>query len=340
MNGDERHTGRAWSALQQVVGDVDAPLAFCSESGLLELAAPACLQQLERLGLHLDQPLQLPDSLWDALSLAPVGQAVEWRASAAPELILECTRYRVRGGGFMVWLRDVCDPQATMPAPLQQLRHESSARLIASIARDVCGSVSAIVYNSDFLDARGADVSRESVGEVVHEIADASRRLQLTVDGLLDHAGLGPAIAVPVSLQNVLDRAQGLLRSFYRDGAQRLRVELDTGADWVRGNPLVVEQIFVNLLLVFVERANARRSVQVRSALDAGGSMVSVQFQSVSEVRELPSPHVTSSAARSAARVALLEARSATDSQGGQLRIDEHEPPSFTVSLPRSEGPR
>ncbi len=81
----------------------------------------------------------------------------------------------------------------------------------------------------------GPAVNEVTLRETVQEICDASRRLQLTVDGLLDYARLGPTIAVPVSLREVMNRAQGLLRSFYRSGSHRLRVGIAPEADWVRG---------------------------------------------------------------------------------------------------------
>ena len=76
------------------------------------------------------------------------------------------------------------------------------------------------------------------------------------------------AIAVPVSLCEVMNRAQGLLRSFYRSGSHRLRVEIAPEADWVRGNPIVIEQIFVNLLINAAECSNDSRLVVVSSSID------------------------------------------------------------------------
>ena len=76
---------------------------------------------------------------------------------------------------------------------------------------------------------------------------------------LLDYAHLGPSVSGPVSLRDVLNRALSTLRPHYHEGAHRLRVDLAPRAEWVRGNPLVVEQIFVSLLLNCVEASSAPR---------------------------------------------------------------------------------
>jgi signal transduction histidine kinase len=328
--------------LRRVTSDVEAPVAFCSASGLLELASPAGIAQLQRVGVATDVPTPLPDTLWQALSRAPLGQAVEWCIDESSSLALECTRYGVREGGFVLWLRTVIDRHAGLPESLQCFRQEPTGRMIASIARELRGSVASIVYSADFLESRGQETPHETVRQMVHEISDAGRRLQLTVDGLLDYARLGPAISVPVSLHEILNRAQGMLRSYYREGARRVRVELTAGADWVRGNPVVVEQLFVNLLLSFAESEEATRSVSISTALGAGGSLVAVQVQLSSDGSDSPrSTTMLSAAARTATRLAVLDARKAAESQGGHVVIEgSTQTPSFLVSLPRSEGPR
>lgn len=64
-------------------------------------------------------------------------------------------------------------------------------------------------------------------------------------------------------LRESLNRALGSLRMHYRDGQHRVRVDLAPRAEWVRGNPIVIEQIFVSLLLNAVEASAAPRCVIV-----------------------------------------------------------------------------
>jgi signal transduction histidine kinase len=150
---------------------------------------------------------------------------------------------------------------------LHRQRLEAIGRLVASIAHELRNSVSSIVYSADLLQISGDDVSPETVGETVQEIMDASCRLQGTVDGLLDYARLGPTLSVPVSLREVLTRSQGFLRPLYHDGSHQLKVHTAPLAEWVQGNSLIVEQIFVNLLLNAAEAATDPVTVLITSEL-------------------------------------------------------------------------
>jgi signal transduction histidine kinase len=224
---------------------------------------------------------------------------------------------------------DPTDPSVGPAAARSELQ-----RLIASIAHDIRNSVASIVYSADFLELRGADLSDDTWRESVHDICDASRRLQLTVDGLLDFARLGPTISVPVALRDVLSRAHALLRSLYRDGAHHLEVQVSPEAGWVRGNPLVIEQIFVNLLLHAAECAPGARHVLVSASvaepLSSGERMIVVR---VSDDRGTPDqPHST---------IFESNAREAALGQDGQLFLEQTSSgASFILLLPRSEGPR
>jgi C4-dicarboxylate-specific signal transduction histidine kinase len=68
---------------------------------------------------------------------------------------------------------------------------------------------------------------------------------------------------VPVSLREVLNRALSSLRPHYHEGTHRMRMDLAPRAEWVQGNPLVIEQILVSLLLNSVEASSAPRCVIV-----------------------------------------------------------------------------
>jgi signal transduction histidine kinase len=230
---------------------------------------------------------------------------------------------------------------------------------LASIAHDVRSAVASIVYSADFLDTRGGSVQEDVLRAMAHDIAEASRRLSLTVDSLLDCARLGPAISVPVSLREVMSRAQGLLRSFYRDGAHSLRVELVAGAEWVRGNPVVVEQIFVNLLLSAAECAEAASLVIVSAqstpssvpfvaealSVPSATGMVEVRVRGdgalLAQRFADPLPGAAYEGEVVGLRLAVADAEAAAATQGGRLSLDHGaEGLSFVVRLPRSEGPR
>lgn len=335
---------------QELVGEgVEAPLAFCSASGEIESATPVALRLLQRLGVLEALPARLPASLWQALSRAGVGDAIDWQPPRAASNLLGCTRYPLQQGGYLLLMREVSDKHAALSEQLRRQRMESTGRLIASIAHDVRGSVASIVYAADFLEARSSGLTHDALQATVRDIAEASRRLQLTVDGLLDYARLGPAISVSVSLREVLNRTQGLLRSFYRDGAQRLRVELPGQDSWVRGNPVVVEQVFANLLLTLVAANEAPAVVGVRTRDLASchhhPGMIEIRVQAVAaNAREHgvePGEHARSVWQRPSFQFAFADAQAAAESQGGSVSIEPRAAgTAFSVRLPRSEGPR
>lgn len=225
---------------------------------------------------------------------------------------------------------------------------EATGRLLASIAHDVRSAAASIVYSADFLDERGESVREDVLRAMARDIGEASRRLLLTVDSLLDYARLGPSISVPVSLREVLGRAQGLLRSFYRDGAHSLRVEIGVGAEWVRGNPVVIEQIVVNLLFSAAECAESASLVTVSSRSAASSTLDSpgwVELRVRCTGAELAEQLVDAALPRSGEplglKLALADAQAAVATQGGGLAFEPSPIGiSFVLLLPRSEGPR
>jgi K+-sensing histidine kinase KdpD len=223
---------------------------------------------------------------------------------------------------------DPSDPSHGVNATRSELQ-----RLIASIAHDIRSSVASIVYSADFLEVSGTELSDETWRESVHDICDASRRLQLTVDGLLDFARLGPTISVPVSLRDVVGRAHGLLRALYRSGTPPVEVQLAPEAAWVRGNPLVIEQLFLNLLHALAECAPAASEVTVSSSATDSGTERQVMVRVAADGSFAPERLHRSLAERNV--------REAAASQEGQLLVEAtSRGVALALWLPRSEGPR
>jgi signal transduction histidine kinase len=304
---------------------------------------------LQHLGIAESVPAQLPDALWTMLEQVALGEAIEWRPRNNPGT-LGCTRYEASRGGFLLLMREVSDKQAALVQTLNRERFASTSRLIASVAHDVRSSVASIVYGADFLEERATSMAVDTLHETVRDICDATRRMSLTVDALLDYARLGPAIAVPVSLREVLSRAQGLLRSSFCDGAHRLRVVLASQADWVRGNPVIVEQILVNVLLSAVECADGPGLVTVTSERLSDATvgppgqwvLVRVCIDGANSAERALSHLASSPIARGqGVSLALTDARDAIEGYGGSFDCERtHTGACFVLSLPRSEGPR
>ena len=243
------------------IAAVEAPLALCTATGELLGATRPALLLLRRVS-HLDDlPVSVPPELWRLLERTATGEAVEWRGSAAPHEVLGCSRYPVAPGSYLLLMREVASKRLAQAELLQKQQQEVTERLVSSITRDIRGSVASVVYSADFLKVSGGNLSERVLSETVRDISKASSNLQQTLDALLDYAHLGPSVSVPVSLRDVLNRALGSLRTHYRDGAHRVRMDVAPRAEWVRGNPLIIEQILVNLLLNSVEASAAPRCV-------------------------------------------------------------------------------
>lgn len=326
---------------------VEGPLALVSEEGRVRFCTESAKRLWRRLGVDLDEGRPLPPSLWAALEGAPLGDAIEWRPERV-RAVLGCSRFRA-GERYLVLMREVSDRHVAISRRLHRQRLELTGRLVASIAHELRNAVSSIVYSADLLRVRDK-LPPEELDETVEEIMGAAYRMQLIVDGLLDYARLGPSVSVPVSLREVLTRAQGFLRSHYRDGAHALSVRLGPIATWVKGNTIVVEQIFVNLLLNAAEAATDPMTVEVNSRVEPmPGGDPGTEYVCVRVVDQGPGvppdlrasifePFVTGRDAGTG--LGLTNALEAVRALGGGLVLEDSEAgATFAVYLPRAEEP-
>lgn len=324
---------------------VEAPLVLCSCDGRVQAATPSAFELLARLSIAIDMPARLPAELWAVLDRTASAHAVQWRPPGSSHLVLGCTRYRA-GDGWLLTMKEVSDVHAAQSRRFHRQRLESTGRLVASIAHELRNPVASIVYSADLLATYGADIPPETLAETMQEMIAASSRVQATVAGLLDYARLGPTISMPVALDDVLTRAQGFLRSVYREGSHQMRVALAPEASWVRGNTLSIEQIFVNLLLNAAEATSRAKPVTVRissslvPAANRGGNAmvrVTVHDDGIGIPPELRAtvfePFFTTR--EEGTGLGLNNAREAAESLGGRLTLEDAGPGAcFVVHLP------
>ena len=245
------------------IATVEAPIALCTDAGLIQVATEPALALLRRVSILEQPPAPVPAELWRLLERSPMGEAVEWRPPGARQEVLGFTRYFAARGLYVLLMREVSAKQIALSERLHRQRLDTTERLVASIAHDIRSSVASVVYSADFLNVSGSGIAPSALSETVRDLSQASANLQLTVDALLDYAHLGPSVSVPVLLREALNRALGSLRTHYSEGTHRVRMDVAPRAEWVMGNPIVIEQIFVNLLLNSVEAADTPRCVIV-----------------------------------------------------------------------------
>jgi signal transduction histidine kinase len=327
---------------------IDVPLVLSSPDGVAEQATPAALELMQRLSICSALPRALPRSLWIRLQGAPLGEAVEWRPTQGSKYVLGCSRYAAKEGYFLL-MREVSDKLGALSSRLQSRHLDAIARLIAGVAHELRSSVASIVYDADFLELAGNELTREALNQTLKGLALASRRLQLSVDSVLDHARLGPSVAVPVSLSLTLQRVQGLLRSLYGDRMPRVQLDVRVEAEWVRGNPVTVEQIFANLLSNAAEAQSEPSNVLVSAELEPlstpgheGCSQVRVRVYN--DGPRIPAeladaifePFFTTK--QHSTGLGLTEAKAAAEAMAGRLFLEPLGPGAcFTVIFPTNE---
>ncbi|MEO6600315.1 MAG: HAMP domain-containing sensor histidine kinase [Polyangiaceae bacterium] len=245
------------------IATVEAPIALCTDRGLLQVATAPALALLRRVALIDVPPAPLPAELWRLLERSSNGDAVEWRPPGARQEVLGFTRYYAARGFSVLLMREVSAKQIALSERLHRQRIDTTERLVASIAHDIRSSVASVVYSADFLNVSGSTIAPTQLSETVRDLSKASANLQLTVDALLDYAHLGPSVSVPVLLRDAFNRAFGSLRTHYREVTHRVRMDVAPRAEWVMGNPIIIEQIFVSLLLNSVEASPTPRCVIV-----------------------------------------------------------------------------
>jgi signal transduction histidine kinase len=329
---------------------VEAPIALCTATGELKGATRSALQLLRRASQLDEVPACVPLELWRLLERTATGEAVEWRGSAAPHELLGCTRYTAAPGSYLLLMREVASKRLALAELLHRQRQDLTERLIAGIARDIRGAVASVVYSADFLNVSGGSIAPRVLTETVRDISKASSSLQHTLDSLLDYAHLGPSVAVPVSLREVLNRALGSLRAHYRDGAHRVRMDLAPRAEWVRGNPIVIEEIFVSLLLNSAEASAAPRCVIVtafpalRPLRPSAGGRLHICVRVWDDGPGIPGAHRPFvfepffSTKQGNPGLGLATARRAAESMDGSLELTEDDTGTcFSVYLPGVE---
>ncbi|HEX7603262.1 MAG TPA: ATP-binding protein, partial [Polyangiaceae bacterium] len=321
-------TSRSWTGTHVCLEEIGGSIAICTLSGMLVGATPSARAVLRRLEIPSTIPAQLPESLWGQLATTPMGEATQWRPpSATTDACLGCTRYALGGSHVLLFMREVSEKQLALVQRLHQQRLEATGRLVASIAHDLRAPLASIVFNSEVLTRGTAQLEPHVLLEILGEIGAASKRLRRAIDGLLDFARLGPPVVSNVGVREVIDRATGLLRSAVRDGGHEVRVEVDDDAMWARGNPLVIEQIIVNLIVNAIEGTHGptRIAIAARGLPDTSYERIEIAVIDdgpgiPSELRErIFEPFFTTKPNGSG--LGLTTAREAANDLGGDLRL-------------------
>lgn len=229
--------------------DIGAPLAVLDDSACVLDATPAAAALMARFQLAGTLPAPLPPDLARELASAPFGVPIIWRPRTELDAVLGCTRYALGDNRRLLLMREITEQQRALSRRMHRQRLEETGRLAAQMAHDLRSPLSSIVYNVDLLQNGGVDLSSASARELLHETQIAADQMRRSIAGLLDFVRLGPPVCATQSLRETVDRVSSLLRPAFRAGAHELSIELHDEHVRLRGNPLTIEQIFVNLLV-------------------------------------------------------------------------------------------
>jgi signal transduction histidine kinase len=242
-------------------------------------------------------------------------------------------------GRRLLLMREITEQQRALSQRMHRQRLEETGRLAALMAHDLRSPLSSIVYNVDLLQTRAGELSA-SARELLHETQLAADQMRRTIEGLLDFVRLGPPVTSTQSLRAIFDRVSSLLRPVFRAGAHVLRRELHDEHVQVRGNPLTIEQILVNLLVNATEASGGPVHVHITSeqirtaepgtqAWRPGDDMVLIRIADdgpgipTELAASVFEPFVTSKPQGTG--LGLTIAREAAQSLGGQVALEDSE---------------
>jgi signal transduction histidine kinase len=245
--------------------DIGAPIAVLDSAACVLEATPSAAALITRFQLATELPAPLPPDLARELVSAPFGVSIVWRPRAELDAVLGCTRYALGDDRGLLLMREITDKQRELSQRLHQQRLQETGRFAALMAHDLRSPLSSIVYNVDLLHSRASELPGTSTQELLRETLVAADQMRRTIAGLLDFVRLGPPVTGAQSLREIFGRVSSLLRPVFRAGTHLLRIELQDDQIRVRGNPLTIEQIFVNLLVNATESADRPVRVHIAS---------------------------------------------------------------------------
>ena len=237
------------------LADIGAPLAVLDDNARVIEATPAAVALIARFQLATTLPVQLPHDLARELASTPLGVPIVWRPRPELDAVLGCTRYALGDDHRLLLMCEITEQQRALSRRMHRQRLEETGRLAAQMAHDLRSPLSSIVYNVDLLQNRAGELSANA-RELLRETEIAADQLRRTIEGLLDFVRLGPPVNTTQSLRDTFDRVSSLLRPMFRAGSHELRTELHDDQLRLRGNPLTIEQIFVNLLVNAIESSD------------------------------------------------------------------------------------
>jgi two-component system, LuxR family, sensor kinase FixL len=254
------------------LAQVGAPLIVCDGAGRLVGLTPDAEKLLRGLGIPTEPlPSPLPESLWLRVRHAEIAESVEWRpTSASGRECIAFTRHAFGREHSLVLLQEISSKPNELSRRLHRQRLEATGRLVTAMAEDLRAPLASIMLDVDTMVRDSCCLSVIDRADILRDVQEAARRLRWAVDGVLACTRLGPEVSGDVQLSQVIDSASRLLSPACREWGHRLSAQIGPGTEWVWTNPLILEQVLLNLLLNSMEASGGAAHISIRSSVICG----------------------------------------------------------------------
>ena len=207
--------------------------------------------------------------------LAVIGVAYEDDHSFAPgdRRLLEALIDQVALAVARIRLTEDLE-QTRLASETERLR----TALLNSVSHDLRTPLVSIIGAAGSLAEPSAGLTDADRVELAETIRDEGERLDRYIQNLLDmtrlgHGALKPAI-VPCDLADLIGSARHRLRAQLRD--HQVRVDLPEDLPALMADPILTEQVLVNILDNAAKYAPAQTTIQIAARLDAGQVVLSI----------------------------------------------------------------
>lgn len=343
-----------WAGKGFSLESVRAPALVVHEPSRSVCASP----EAERLA-HL---LRLDDAsvraLCAAAIAAPDGAAQRFRSNTR-SLFDDCitfTRYRLGDEHILVLIDSSAAPRASAE-DLHDQRLALVGRLMASICHELRNHLSVVRFAMDELNLRGGLIAAQELRNLATDATSATDRATSLIRTLIAFAREHKVQCTTVSVREVMQQVQSLLRTMVIGGGHTLEISIDADGDAVRGNPILIEQVLVNLVVNAIEASQRPTVVRVRSELggqrcEASHPCAACAAKTVRVVVEDDGPGVPAdlrgklfepffSTKPGGSGIGLALSRQIARALGGDMWIDEARSQAgaaFVVALPAAEA--
>lgn len=220
----------------------------------------------------------------------PCARAVKlWQDAGVPQvpmLLVALICLLALAGAVIALLRSRNRRRGPRTPPAHQAhaaRLAAVGELSASIAHEIAQPLAAILSNAEageklIESGRG---NLEEIREILAAIRKDDERASAVIQRLRNLLRRAPVEMRPVDLNSTVAQVVRLVEGNAGERGVRVRTALDAGLSRVRGDPVQLQQVVLNLVMNGIDAAAAappqRRSVLVETLASGGAAQISVQ---------------------------------------------------------------